>query len=123
MTTYDNCFILQWDGVAAIWRYDERADRNINPDSIGMDGRIGDEDSCDEDYHPMNCGASARYGGMRLRKRRCRQSSNGDSQSSMFTPVSGSNENRRQSSRLVTATFNYLNRQRRHNDDSSDDDE
>uniref|UniRef100_A0A914ELB6 Uncharacterized protein n=1 Tax=Acrobeloides nanus TaxID=290746 RepID=A0A914ELB6_9BILA len=38
-----------WDGETSLWKYDERAARNINPDSYIS----GDEDSCDENYQPI----------------------------------------------------------------------
>lgn len=44
---YINYF--QWDGETALWRYDERAERCINPDS----SILGDEDSCDENYEQI----------------------------------------------------------------------
>uniref|UniRef100_A0A1I7YMQ4 WD_REPEATS_REGION domain-containing protein n=1 Tax=Steinernema glaseri TaxID=37863 RepID=A0A1I7YMQ4_9BILA len=40
-----------WDGQTALWKFDERAVRDINPDSI-ID-EVGGEDSCDELYRPL----------------------------------------------------------------------
>ncbi|TKR63444.1 hypothetical protein L596_027276 [Steinernema carpocapsae] len=40
-----------WDGQTAIWHYDERATRNINPDTVFED--TDNEESCDENYRPM----------------------------------------------------------------------
>ncbi|KAI1731403.1 DDB1- and CUL4-associated factor 11 like protein [Ditylenchus destructor] len=38
-----------WDGKTHVWRWDERQNRCINPDS----NVIGDENSCDENYEPI----------------------------------------------------------------------
>jgi hypothetical protein len=38
-----------WDGKTHLWRYDEREQHSINPDSSA----IGDENSCDENYEPV----------------------------------------------------------------------
>jgi WD40 repeat protein len=63
-----------WDGVAATWRYDERAERNINPEKpLSVVEANGDEDSCDQEYRPINAGH------MRQRRRRRRISSNDES--------------------------------------------
>jgi WD repeat-containing protein 23 len=47
---YNEIVTTSWDGETSVWRYDERAARNINPESSS--GVIGDEDSCDERYEP-----------------------------------------------------------------------
>lgn len=39
-----------------MWRYDERYTGNINPDG----GEMGDEDSTDEQYRPLNTKISKR---------------------------------------------------------------
>ncbi|KAI6178358.1 Transcription initiation factor IIE subunit alpha [Aphelenchoides besseyi] len=64
----DEVATASWDGTCALWRFDERKQRNINPE----DGSItGDEDSSDESYRPLD----SRYGG---RKRKNRSSTDAD---------------------------------------------
>ncbi|KAI6241181.1 Transcription initiation factor IIE subunit alpha [Aphelenchoides fujianensis] len=46
----DEIVTASWDGTVALWRFDERCERNVNPDG----GETGDEDSCDEAYRPID---------------------------------------------------------------------
>ncbi|MFH4974063.1 hypothetical protein AB6A40_000772 [Gnathostoma spinigerum] len=55
-----------WDGETAVWRYDERVERNINPES--WDKSPGDEESSDEYYTPIQ---PRRYNVKRRAIRRC----------------------------------------------------
>lgn len=49
---YENEIITtSWDGVTALWRFDERMNRNINPDFNDWD--LGDEDTSDEMYYQI----------------------------------------------------------------------
>ena len=43
--------IVQWDGTVALWRFDERVRRNINPEFV-VEG-TGDEDTSDELYRQL----------------------------------------------------------------------
>ncbi|KAI6182621.1 Transcription initiation factor IIE subunit alpha [Aphelenchoides bicaudatus] len=57
-----------WDGAVSHWRYDERYARNINPNG----GEMGDEDSTDENYKPIQTKSGSR------RRRAARDDENDD---------------------------------------------